>query len=95
MKDQKVQHVLDVKHQNFAEEYCRTELLKKKQVKYQETRMSALLQNFKNVESYINILDIIKNLELDLHKEDRDSNRELDKEILPEIIPKSLQLKIK
>jgi hypothetical protein len=90
-----VQQILDVKHENFAEEYCKHELLKKKQQKYQENRMNTLLKNFKNVESYINIMDIIQDLQLNMNKGDKVTQAEGIKEQLPEIIPKSLQLKIK
>lgn len=62
VREQKSQQVLDVKQDNFAEEYCKFEMLKKKKSRNQENRINALFKNFKTVESYINIMDIIKNL---------------------------------
>lgn len=95
VREQKSQQVLDVKQDNFAEEYCRFEMLKKKKTRNQENRINALFKNFKTVESYINIMDIVKNLQLDFAKDSPTVEKEAEKEELPEIIPKSLQLKIK
>jgi hypothetical protein len=41
-------------------------MLKKKTVHAQENRMNTLLKNFRSVESYINIMDILRNLQLSL-----------------------------
>lgn len=41
-------------------------MMKKNTVRAKENRMNTLLKNFKNVESYINIMDIIHNLQISL-----------------------------
>jgi hypothetical protein len=69
-------------------------MLKKRQTRCQENRMNTLLKNFKTVESYINIMDIICNLQLSLDTPANEHPKQQDNQ-LPEIIPKSLQLKIR
>lgn len=69
-------------------------MLKKKTVHAQENRMNTLLKNFRSVESYINIMDIIRNLQLSLATPNENSPA-IPEDTLPEIIPKSLQLKIR
>ncbi len=56
--------------------------------------MNTLLKNFKNVESYINIMDILRNLHLSLATPTDAASTPPD-DALPDIIPKSLQLKIR
>jgi hypothetical protein len=95
VREQKAgQEGLDVGGENFAQEYCRLEMMKKRTVRAQENRMNTLLKNFKNVESYINIMDIIRNLQLSLAAPALLPPTTAPDQV-PDIIPKSLQLKIR
>ena len=58
-------------------------MLKKKKTRNQENRINALFKNFKTVESYINIMDIVKNLQLDFNKDSPGLSKEAEKEELP------------
>lgn len=69
-------------------------MMKKNTVRAKENRMNTLLKNFKNVDSYINIMDIIHNLQISLAIPQEEVHVESE-DNLPEIIPKSLQMKIR
>lgn len=69
--------------------------MKKKQFKSREpTKLNHLMKNFQNVESYINIMDIIQNLSLTTNQESQKSIDE-PKVSIKEIVPKTIQMKIK
>ena len=53
------------------------------------------MKNFQNVESYINIMDIIRNLTCIASLNDEGDSEEEIKEQMKEIIPKTIQMKIK
>ena len=59
--------MLDSQRQDFAQQYCKIEMRKKKQLKHREpSKLNHLFKNFKGVESYVNIMDIIRNLPIEM-----------------------------
>lgn len=50
VKEQKERAQLDYHREDFAQEYCRVEMLKKKQIRHREqTKFNNLFKNFQNV----------------------------------------------